>query len=97
MFGMGPQQSALSAAMARPSLQNPGGGPQVNVTDPLKPDFQVVVLGLQRFAARAKQIGDEQLGNELDAMANRLTRRQLKRQNAFDNANKQGATAQAIV
>lgn len=89
MFG---QQQALGAELARPSVQNPGGGPQ-QMQDPLTPDFQIISEGLKRFAARAKQIGDAQLANELDQMANRLTRKQLKRKSAFDNANKQGAAA----
>lgn len=89
MFG---QSGPLGAELARPTVQNPGGGPQ-QMADPLTSDFQIITEGLKRFAARAKQIGDAPLSNELDQMANRLTRKQLKRKSAFDNANKQGAGA----
>lgn len=89
-MGGAPQQGPLGAELARPTMQNMGGGPQ-NISDPLAYGLDTVISALKALSREAKMIGDPTLSNEVDQIANRLTRRKLNRGKAFQNAAKQAA------
>jgi hypothetical protein len=73
------------AAMASPTPQNPGGGAQPPL-DPLIEGFNACIVSLKKFAQDAALNGAEDISNEAETMALRLSKRKLKRQETFNQA-----------
>lgn len=77
-----PQQMA---AMASPTAENPGGGPQPPL-DPLQEGFNICMITLKRFAQEARLSNAEDIANEAETMALRLGKRSYKRKEQFNQA-----------
>lgn len=87
-MGMGAAGSQLGPDQGMvPTAKSPGGAPGPD-TDPLHQYFVVCTAFLGEFANAAKQI-DPKLANELDSIKNRLTRRQINRQDTIARAQKE--------
>jgi len=67
-----------------PSTANPGGLPAPN--DPLDYGFGACVEAMKQLAQQLTMSGDEMAGNEVDAMANKLNKRRLKRKEELAQA-----------
>lgn len=73
------------AQMASPTAQNPGGGPQPPL-DPLQEGFDACIVALKRFAQDAKLNGAEDVENEAEQMALRLSKHKMRRKDQFNKA-----------
>lgn len=87
---MDPMQAVLSGGapmgfgeQAPPTMANPGGLPAQS--DPAEYGFAVTIQGLKQLS-QIVSMDDEKLGNEIDAMANKLNRRFIDRKQRMEQA-----------
>lgn len=86
-----PSQPPMQQQASMPSVENPGGGPQANQSIPLEGEIDIVIAALKRLATDLSARGlQPEFANELDTMANKVTRRKLSWQKEVTAAAEKG-------